>query len=98
MPTGRTLQVLSGHGAGVNGIAFSAYGTHLASGSWDRTVRLWDLENRTSRVVGEHEGRVYWLDIDPGGERIGAPSPLSSFERHPTSSPRIGLRVTGEAE
>ncbi len=35
---------LSGHTASVNSVAFSPDGKKLATGSWDKTAKIWDLE------------------------------------------------------
>ncbi|KAL6354150.1 hypothetical protein LRP88_12484 [Fusarium phalaenopsidis] len=36
------LQTLEGHGSSVSSVVFSADGQRLASGSYDRTVKIWD--------------------------------------------------------
>jgi WD40 repeat protein len=41
--TGRRVACLEGHAGKVNCLAYSPDGTRLASGSFDRTVRLWDV-------------------------------------------------------
>ncbi|XP_030635954.1 PWP2 small subunit processome component [Chanos chanos] len=43
MQTGRLLEVLSGHEGPVSGLCFCPVQSVLASVSWDRTVRLWDM-------------------------------------------------------
>ncbi|XP_061571457.1 PWP2 small subunit processome component [Cololabis saira] len=43
MQTGRLLEVLGGHEGPVSCLCFSPVQSILASVSWDRTVRLWDM-------------------------------------------------------
>nr|XP_020470918.1 periodic tryptophan protein 2 homolog [Monopterus albus] len=43
MQTGRLLEVLGGHEGPVSCLCFSPVQSILASASWDRTVRLWDM-------------------------------------------------------
>ncbi|XP_045396739.1 periodic tryptophan protein 2 homolog isoform X1 [Lemur catta] len=43
MQTGRLLDVLSGHEGPVSGLCFNPMKSILASASWDKTVRLWDM-------------------------------------------------------
>jgi WD40 repeat protein len=39
------LHALNGHNREVTSVSFSGKGNYLASGSWDATVRVWDVQN-----------------------------------------------------
>jgi periodic tryptophan protein 2 len=45
--TGQLLDQLSGHEGPVSTLAFAPNGGVVISGSWDRTVRIWSIFNRT---------------------------------------------------
>jgi len=46
--------VLQGHHGSVNAVALTAEGRKAVSGSWDDTLRVWDL------ATGEELARLYW--------------------------------------
>ena len=43
--TGKNIRVLKGHSGEVNSVAFSNDGKYLATGSWDKTARIWNVKS-----------------------------------------------------
>ncbi|KAJ7269818.1 quinon protein alcohol dehydrogenase-like superfamily [Mycena rebaudengoi] len=75
--TGKLLDVLTGHEGPISSLAFSPSGANqLASGSWDRTVRVWSLSSDvlavTFRPDGKElaastlDGQITFFDVDEG--------------------------------
>jgi WD40 repeat protein len=67
---------LTGHTASVRSVAFSPDGTTLASGSWDDTIRLWDVN--TGQTIGEPlQGHADWVRsvaFSPDGQTLASGS------------------------
>ena len=65
------VRIFSGHEGYVNSVSISADGKRLASGSNDKTARLWDTETgkEIQRFVG-HEGSVRSVSLSADGKRL----------------------------
>ncbi len=71
--TGNVVEVLAGHKGPVSSLAFRPRRGTLATASWDRTVRLWDMyEKKGSCEVLEHSKEVLSVAFRPDGEEFAS--------------------------
>ncbi|KAK2763079.1 hypothetical protein FQN54_009712 [Arachnomyces sp. PD_36] len=71
--TGQLLDQLSGHEGPISSLAFAADGSHVVSGSWDNTVRVWSIFGRsqTSEPL-QLQSDVLSVAFRPDGKQIAA--------------------------
>jgi WD40 repeat protein len=69
--TGREIAVLNGHSDAIQHLVFSPDGRMLATGSVDRTVKLWDVETARELATFKHS-RIWSLAFSPDGKKLAA--------------------------
>jgi WD40 repeat protein len=69
--TGRVRRTLNGHTRPVCSLSVSPDGRQLATSSWDRTVRLWDISaGRELSVLPEQPATVFAVAFSPAGSLL----------------------------
>ena len=71
----RFVRTLEGHRDSVNSAAFSPDGKLLASGSWDGTIKLWDVSTGMEvRTLEGHRSWVLSVAFSPDGKLLASGS------------------------
>ncbi|HYX48754.1 MAG TPA: WD40 repeat domain-containing serine/threonine-protein kinase, partial [Ktedonobacteraceae bacterium] len=74
-PQKTTRYICSGHSSRVTSVAWSPAGTHLATASFDKTVRIWDTAHGFSTITYRgHWDRVQSVTWSPEGKRVASAS------------------------
>ena len=72
-PQARYKPPSRGHTQSVRSVAFSPDGNTLATGSWDDTGQLWDIQTKQSIVTLEgHTDSIYSIAFSPDGNTIAS--------------------------
>ena len=65
-PGGPLIRTFSGHAGGVRSVAISADGRRALSGSYDNTLKLWDIE--TAEILAEFSGEAQITAVALAGD------------------------------
>jgi periodic tryptophan protein 2 len=69
--TGQLMDILNGHTGPISSLCFSQTGAMLVSGSWDQTVRVWDIFEKKGSVDSlAHTSEVLSVDFHPNNKDI----------------------------
>lgn len=75
------LHTLMGHSHIVRSLAISADGKMLVSGSWDQTIKVWQLETgELLHTLKGHRDRVYAIALSPDAQIIASGSADKSIK------------------
>jgi len=86
----RFLGPIKGHTGSVHSVAFSPDGSKIASGSWDETIKLWQVsDGALPRTLEGHTDNVTSVAFSPDGEIIASGSYDGPWGSSPNSQPGL---------
>ena len=99
-PVTRCTASLPGHGEPIVTVQFGPDGTSLASGSGDKTVRLWDLQTKLPlKTLEGHQHWVLSIGWSPDGQKLASACKLGEIIIWDAKSgAQLGRKLTGHKQ
>lgn len=96
----RCTSTIEGHAEAVISVAFSPTGSHLASGSGDKTVRFWDVNTETPHFICKgHKHWVLSIAWSPDGKKLASGCKNSQvIIWDPHSGKQVGRTLVGHKQ
>ncbi len=94
---------LKGHKARVNNLIFTQDNQRLATASWDKTVRIWNVATAKSLdappiILNDHEDWVWSLTFSPDGKKLLAGCKNALFRVWPTQVSEMAASICPDPE
>jgi WD40 repeat protein/serine/threonine protein kinase len=97
-PRAGKVRTLPGHTSWIYAVAFSRDGTRLATGGWDKTLRIWDLTGGAPPLIAEeHDSFITSLAFSPDGRRLASSDEGHNVQVLDTVTGRVVSSLRGHA-
>jgi eukaryotic-like serine/threonine-protein kinase len=93
-----TATTLAGHPGGTYGLAFVRDAHTIASAGQDATVRLWNVDDGSYRVLRQHGQPIRSLALSPSGRWLATGDKAGTIELFDVQEERLNRTLRGDAQ